>query len=167
MASARELWRRFRSAPDDQIAATTIAVGALVAIGAAVGLGLQFVAGDWVSSFVADNALGSSRRQVLLRTLVLGMTGGAVVALATALWPPQTAGPRRLTTAARLAAPLALMIAVPPLLRFDGSSDALTLAALIGVRGRSGPAALASALRSVSGLARLAGPAAAPRAKLD
>ena len=111
----------------------TVAAGALIAIGAAVGLGLQFVAGDWVSSFVTDNALGGARRQVLLRTLVLGGAGGAVVALATALWRPRTAGPHRLTMAARLAAPLALMIAVPPLLRSDWSSDPLSLAALIGV----------------------------------
>ena len=94
MVSVRELWRRFRAAPDDRIAATTIAAGALVAIGAAVGLGLQFVSGDWVSSFVTGNALGSARRQLLLRTIALGAAGGAVVTIATALWPPGRRGCR-------------------------------------------------------------------------
>jgi len=132
VASVRELWRRFRSAPDDRIAATTIAAGALVAICATVGLGLQFVAGDWVSSFVTGNALGGARRQLLLRTIALGAAGGALAAIAAALWPPRTAGLPRLSRLARLAAPLALMAVVPPLLRSDWS-DALSLAALIGV----------------------------------
>jgi uncharacterized membrane protein len=95
---------------------------------------LQFIGQDWVPAFVSNNALGSSRRQFLLRTVLLGGAGGALVACAALWWPPRTEGPGRLTRTARFGAPLALMVALPALLRPGwSSSDTLALAALIGV----------------------------------
>ena len=48
-------------------------------------------------------------------------------------WPPRSNGLHRLTTTARLIAPLLLVPVLAPLLRHGGPSDTLVLAALIGI----------------------------------
>jgi uncharacterized membrane protein len=82
---------------------------------------------------VGSNTLGRAGRRVLVIAALVGGMVGAAAALGSLLWPPRPAGLGRLTTTARLAAPLALIVAVPALLRPAGSLDALTLAALIAV----------------------------------
>ena len=105
--------------------------GLLALAGGSVALALQQVRGKWVDAFARANTLPRGHRNVLLVSLLLGVTLGLGVTLLLWLGGRDRPGTPRLSRTARLAAPLVLAAFVPGLLRPDAWTEPVTLAVMI------------------------------------
>jgi len=103
----------------------------LACLNAALGLGLPQTLASWTPAFVTSNALAKSQRGLVLLLAAGGFALGAALGLY--LWRSgKRANDRRLSVAARLCAPLALIAVLPGLLRMDGWADQLVFALMLG-----------------------------------
>jgi uncharacterized membrane protein len=96
-------------------------------IAASIALTLEQLTGEWTRAFVTTNAFTRPQRSYLLAVMLVSGVAGLAVGIALLRFGKR-AGAERLSRAARLAAPLALVGLVPGLLAIDPWAETLILA---------------------------------------
>src|SRR5262245_51127954 len=119
--------------PDSDLALLARSAGGLAVVGASLALAIAALHVKALPAFVSANVLSPAARGAMLLWAAAGLLVGLAAAVAL-YWPRRRSdGVARVSRAARLAAPLALVGLVPGLLTTDAWSDTLALALALGI----------------------------------
>jgi uncharacterized membrane protein len=124
---------RTAATADRDLAVLVRSVAALISMGVSAALAMGHLRNVQLAAFISGNSISAPGRKLLLLTLAIGAALGLGAAAALYLPGRHGDGLRRLTRAARLLAPLALVGFVPTLVLSQAWSDPVKLAIALGL----------------------------------